>query len=239
MEKNKGQEPGKQSSRRRSRAERNLSSMVVTIEFTLISVMAGVVLAPLADNAKDLLRGLRFEYWPYILFGLLYVLFMWSGVVSHSFTFVGWPLELGHNLFYIVWALVLAVQMAFMQDPTAWFAANILQYLVVGWIGYYDLRILQRRAKTAEGAAKALFDMASVRQARLIRLFPVAVGSAALSLALLALEPGFFLNQHAHWLLGCIQILVACGGLLHNGRSLIAWQEPIMEKAMAELAEEE
>jgi hypothetical protein len=239
MEKIQGQETGSGDSRLRSRAERNLSSLVTTIEFTLISVMAGVVLAPLADNAKDLLHGLRYEYWPYILFGLLYVLFMWSGVVSHSFTFVGWPLELGHNLFYIVWALVLAVQMAYMQDPMAWFAANIVQYLVVGSIGYYDLRILQRRAKTSEGAAKALFEMAGIRQVRLIRMFPLAAGSAALSLALMALAPGLFLDQHAHWLLGCFQVLVACGGLLHNIRSLNAWQEPIVEKAMKELAEEE
>ena len=223
----------------RNRAERSLSSLVMMIEFTLISVMAGVVLAPLAEHASSLLRNLRFEYWPYILFGLLYILFMWSGVISHSFTFVGWPFELGHNLFYIVWALVLAIQMTLMEDPTGWFGLNIAQYLVAGWIGIYDQRILQRRASGTSGAARALLRMAMVRQDRLIRLFPLAAGSSVVSLTLLLLFPGVFLGQHTHWMLGCFQILVVAGGVLHNARSLISWQEPIVEKAMEELDEEE
>lgn len=222
----------------RSRAERSLSSQVRTIEFTLISVMAGVVLAPLADNAKDLLRNLRFEFWPYILFGILYILFMWSGVISHSFTFVGWPFELGHNLFYIVWALVLAMQVTFLRDPTGWFGMNIIQYLVAGGIGYYDLGILQARSVKAIGASKDLLEMAKQRQEQSIRLFPLAVGSSVVSFALLLFFPDFFLGGHAHFLLGCFQILVVAGGLLYSARSLISWQEPIVQKAIAELVEE-
>ena len=83
MRKSAGQEAVHPNSELRSRAESQLSSLVMTIEFTLISVMAGVVLAPLATEAKDLLRDLRFEFWPYILFGLLYILLVWSGVISH------------------------------------------------------------------------------------------------------------------------------------------------------------
>jgi hypothetical protein len=145
---------------------------------------------------------------------------------------------LGHNLFYIVWALVLAMQVTFLQDPIGWFGMNIIQYLVAGWIGYYDLGILQARGLKAKGASKDLFGMAKRRQERLIRLFPLAIGSSVASFALLFLFPGFFLGQHGHWLLGCFQILVVAGGLLHNVRSLISWQEPIVQKAMAELADE-
>ncbi len=230
--------PKPQDTQRRRRVERHLSSLVISIEFTLISVMAGVVLAPLADHSIDLLRNLRFETWPYILFGLLYILFMWSGVISHAFTFVGWPFELGHNLFYIVWALALAMQMSFMQDPIGWFALNIAQYLITGGIGYYDLRILQRRTQTASGATQILFQMALARQARLIRLFPLALISASASLVLLLLFPAFFIDQHAHWLLGVFQIGVAAAGLAYNARALVTWQEPIMRKTVEELAEE-
>jgi hypothetical protein len=42
------------------RAERSLSSLVMLIKFNLISLMAGVVLAPLAEYAKDLLCELHF-----------------------------------------------------------------------------------------------------------------------------------------------------------------------------------
>ena len=239
MRKSAGQEAVHPNSELRSRAESQLSSLVMTIEFTLISVMAGVVLAPLATEAKDLLRDLRFKFWPYILFGLLYILLVWSGVISHSFTFVGWPFELGHNLLYIVWALTLALQVSFLKDPTGWFAMNTLQYLVTGWVGAYDLRILRGRAMGSGGATKALFDMAEQRQSRLVRLVPLAVGSSGLSLVLLLIYPGIFLGQHAHWLLGCFQLLIAAGGLLYNINSLMAWHEPIVQKMMAELAKGE
>ena len=220
-----------------SRAERRLSSLVTTIEFTLISVMAGVVLAPLASSASELFRSRSFEYWPYILFGLLYILFMWSGVISHAFTFVGWPFELGHNLFYIVWALVLAMQTAFMRDPLAWHAANIAQYLVVGWIGFYDQQILKQRVQGASGATRNLYELALVRQNRLIRMFPFAVGSAVISFGALLLFPGTFLGLHAHWMLGIFQCLVAGAGLYHNARSYRIWEDAIVEKAMEELRE--
>ena len=223
--------------KRRVQAERSLSSLVITIEFTLISVMAGVVLAPLATFAAPLISNLRFETWPYILFGLLYILFMWSGVISHAFTFVSWPFELGHNLLYIVWALVLAMQMTFVEDPASWFILDILQFMVVGWIGFYDLRILLRRMADATPAARTLFEIARRRQVSLILLLPVAAGSAVLSLALLRLFPAFFIGQHAHWILGSIQVLGVCVGLLQNMRALVAWQEPIIQKEMAELEE--
>lgn len=154
-------------------------------------------------------------------------------------TFVGWPFELGHNLFYIVWALVLAMQVTFLEDPVGWFGMNMAQFLVVGWIGYYDLRILRRWEAGAKGAAQTLFRMAQTRQDRLIGLFPLAFGSSIVSFGLLLLFPDFFLARGAQWMLGCFQTLVAIGGLVHNACSLIAWQEPIVQRAMSELAEED
>lgn len=153
-------------------------------------------------------------------------------------TFVGWPFELGHNLFYIVWA-VLAMQFTFLEDPVGWFGMNMAQFLVVGWIGYYDLRILRRWEAGAKGAAQTLFRMAQTRQDRLIGLFPLAFGSSIVSFGLLLLFPDFFLARGAQWMLGCFQTLVAIGGLVHNACSLIAWQEPIVQRAMSELAEED
>jgi hypothetical protein len=231
-------EKNKNSAAFKSRAERNLSSIVTTIEFTLISVMAGVVLASLAANAKDVLHNLTYEYWPYLLFGLLYILFMWSGVIGHAFTFVGWPFDLGHNLLYIVWALVLAIQASFLQEPLVWFGLNTLQFLVAGWIGYSDLSILRQRRRGALGAAYALYDLAYQRQVRLIRLFPAAAGSALLSWIALVGARDVFIGQHLHWLLGCFQLLVAGAGLYHNARSLRIWEEAVERRAVEELREE-
>jgi hypothetical protein len=228
-------DPEQASARLRKRAARNLSDLVIIIEFTLISVMAGVVLAPLADRAAGLLRGLRFETWPYILFGILYILFMWSGVLSHAFSFVGWPFELSHNLTYIAWALVLAMQMTFMEDPVGWFAMNILQYLVAAWIGYTDLRILRKRLAGAHGPAASLIQMALRRQSLLMIIIPLSLTSALISAGLLAAFPDFFLGQHAHWILALVQAAIIGVGLWHNARSLNAWLEPILQKEMAEI----
>src|SRR5512135_3097628 len=101
----------------REHAERNLGALVITIEFTLISVMVGVILFPLMDNAAVVLRDRQFEYIPYIVGGLLLTLLLWTEVISHSLSFVGWPIDIGHNLLYIVFGLALGIQMHFLADP--------------------------------------------------------------------------------------------------------------------------
>jgi cell division protein FtsL len=70
-------------------------------------------------------------------------------------------------------------------------------------------------------------------------VFPLALVSSTLSFILLLLYPGFFMAQHFHWLLGAVQIAVAIIGLMHNTRALIAWQEPVVQREMEELAVEE
>src|SRR5512135_3339893 len=80
--------------REREHAERDLSALVIAIEFTLISVMVGVILFPLMDLATPLLRDMRFEYWLYILSGLMFILYMWTEVISHSLSFIGWPINI-------------------------------------------------------------------------------------------------------------------------------------------------
>ena len=114
----------------RERAERNLGSLVIAIEFTLISVMVGVILFPLMDFATPILRQLKFEYIPYILSGLVLILYIWTEVISHSLSFIGWPIDIFHNLLYIVFAMVLAIQMHFLQDPQGWFAITCVSALI-------------------------------------------------------------------------------------------------------------
>src|SRR5258708_24618992 len=86
----------------RERAERNLGALVIAIEFTLISVMVGVILFPLMDFATPILREMKFEYILYIVSGLVLILYIWTEVISHSLSFIGWPIDIFHNLLYIV-----------------------------------------------------------------------------------------------------------------------------------------
>src|SRR5438105_12071821 len=143
--------------RARQHAERNLSTSIIAIEFTLISVMVGVVLFPLVEAATGLLHDRHYQYWPYIVTGLVMTLYLWSAVITHSLTFIGWPMDFGHNLLYIILALVLAVQMHFLADPVAWFAITPLSAAVAALTVYYDLRVVEQRLVGAAGAAAIVF----------------------------------------------------------------------------------
>lgn len=223
-------------SRVREHAERNLSAVVVAIEFTLISVMVGVILFPLMDFATLILRELKFEYMPYIVSGLLLILFIWTEVISHSVSFIGWPLDIAHNLLYIVFAMFLAIQMHFMQEPLAWFAVTVINALIAAALAYYDRRIIEQRRVTASGpAAMQLYTTAWERQQRLVRLVPLTVGNAIVQVGLILLFPVFFLEEHGHLILVGIQILAFAYLLARTIREFRESHGSIVAKAAEEL----
>jgi len=55
-------------------SRRQLDGLVVNIELTLTSIIQGVALYFLTDNARAPLSQLRFEYWIYVANGLILVL---------------------------------------------------------------------------------------------------------------------------------------------------------------------
>jgi hypothetical protein len=222
----------------REHAERDLSALVIAVEFTLISVMVGVILFPLMDLAVPLLRDLRFEYWLYILSGLMLILYLWTEVISHSLSFVGWPINVGHNLFYIVFAMMLAIQMHFLSDPRGWFAISLASAAVASAGIYYDLRVIQERMAGATGPAAALFQAALERQRGLVRLAPFNIGNAILQVALVVLFPGIFIERPGHLILVAIQVVALMIMTNRTIRNFKAWSEPIVRKAMDELASE-
>ncbi len=220
----------------REHAERNLSALVIAIEFTLISVIVGVILFPLMDNATELLRDLHVEYWLYILGGLMFILLLWTQVISHSLSFVGWPIDIGHNLLYIVFALVLGIQMHFLSDPRGWFALSFASTLVAGLVVYYDAKVIHERMAGAAGASLDLFSAALERQRRLLRGMSIAFADAVLNLALVVFLPQFFVEQPGHLILIALQTLFVF--LLTYSTILVfkSWTEPVVRKAMQELA---
>lgn len=222
----------------REHAERYLGSIVITIEFTLISVMVGVILFPLMDHATEVLRDLRYEDWPYIVSGLLLILYIWTEVVSHSLSFVGWPIEFGHNLLYILFALVLAIQMNFLADPRGWFAMSLVSSIVGALVVYYDRRVIERRLIGADGSAAALYHLALERQRGLLRTVPLTIANALVDIALIDAFPGFFLAQRGHLILIVIQMLAFLVLLIRTIRTFGSWTDAIAQKAIDELASE-
>lgn len=223
----------------REHAERNLGSLVVAIEFTLISVMVGVILFPLMDFATPILRELKFEYMLYIVSGLVLILYVWTEVISHSLSFIGWPMDILHNLLYIIFAMVLAIQMHFLQDPRGWFSITCLSALVAAAISYYDLKVIEERKQGATRAAAELFDSAYKRQQSLVRTAPITLVNSIAQAGLIFFFPALFLDNHLHLILVTIQIAALLYLLQRTLRHFKAQRALIVAKAIQELRAEQ
>jgi len=97
-----------------------LDALVVTIELTLISIVQGVALSFLADQARAILVSGPFSSWPYVVTGLLIILLFWSRSLIHTLTVIRWPLEFGHNFLYIACTLVETVTFTQLNQPLRW-----------------------------------------------------------------------------------------------------------------------
>ncbi len=226
------------SDRLREHAERNLGALVIAIEFTLISVVVGVILFPLMDGATALLRDVQFEYWLYILSGLAFILLLWTQVISHSLSFIGWPINIGHNLLYIVFALVLGIQMHFLSDPRGWFAISLVSTIVAWLLVYYDAKVIQERMAGAGGSAQALFNFALERQRQLLRGMLIAVANSILNVGLVVWLPQYMVEQPGHLILSALQTVFVLLLVRSTIRVFKSWNDPIVRKAMDELASE-
>src|ERR1043166_2420824 len=100
---------------------RDLDSVVVNIELTLVSIIQGVALFFLTDNARALLSKEHASASLYVAAGLCVIFIFWSRSVIHTLTLIRWPLEFGHNFFYIACALGEAILFSHLGDPLAWF----------------------------------------------------------------------------------------------------------------------
>jgi hypothetical protein len=180
-------------------AVHQLDGIVIMIEFTLISVVAGLTLFPLMDNSAPLISGLNYEFWLYILTDLVLTMFFWTVVIGHALTFVGWPIDITHNLMYMGLFLALGIQIHFLAAPLVWFAMCTVVAFVAGLLARYDLALIARRARSAEEAsAQGLYAAASKRQRLHIYSSIFSIVSIGLATVLIYRYPDFFIRQHGH-----------------------------------------
>src|SRR5262249_295391 len=125
--------------------------MVVEIELTLVSIIQGVALTVLIENAHSAVSESRLSFWPYVVAGLLVIFVFWSRAVLHIITVIRWPLEFGHNFLYIACALVEAILFAQVGKPAAWFSFGAA-FIALGWTLFvYDLRLIHARMRDSAG----------------------------------------------------------------------------------------
>jgi hypothetical protein len=181
--------------------------MVVEIELTLCSIIQGVALYFLVDNARQVLSMGHASSWPYVATGLVIILLFWSRSLIHTLTLIRWPLEFVHNFFYIACTLVEALAFTHLNDPFTWFVLTALYAVIVWSLFIYDMKIVALRKRDSAGpVGSRLYARVGADQWLNIRfLIPLIFLSNVGSAVAIHLRPDFFLARQGHYILIALQ----------------------------------
>lgn len=209
----------------------DLDGLVLNIEFTLISIIQGVALFFLIDNAHVPLLTLQWPFWPYVATGLLAILIFWSRSILHTLTVIRWPLEFGHTFIYVACTLIEAVAFTQIGNPRAWYAVLTIYAALVWFLFVFDLRIIRRGvAESPDKAGADLFRLLEKDQFSNIRfLVPSNILFNAAAWAAVSHWPDLFLVEGWHMALGIFQLAAS---LFYTGYSLKFYQKilPLITK---------
>lgn len=183
---------------------RELDGNIVNIELTLASIIQGVALYFLTENART---ALSLENWPSLLYlsaGLCVICIFWSRSIIHTLTLIRWPLEFGHNFLYIACALGEAILFTRLERPLAWFRLSTAYAAFVWLLFVYDLRLIRARMREmATEAERSLYRRTWNDQLLNIRLLIPALFFFNLACALaIGHWPDYFLERSGDvWLI--------------------------------------
>ena len=203
---------------------RELDSVVVNIELTLVSIIQGVALYFLTDNARALMSVRHFSSLPYVVAGLCVIFIFWSRSVIHTLTLIRWPLEFGHNFFYIACALGEAILFSRLDNPLAWFQLSAALGGIVWLLFIYDMRLIRARiAESRADSERALYARARSDQLLNIRLLvPLMIVLNLVSVFAIWCWPDLFIARAGHIWLISTQLLSSIGYLFYTSRHFSA-----------------
>ena len=205
-------------------ARSELDSMIVEIELTLVSIIQGVALTILIENAHAVIAERQLFFWLYVVAGLFVIFVFWSRAVLHIITVIRWPLEFGHNFLYIACALVEAILFAQLGKPASWFGFGAA-FIAIGWTLFvYDLRLIYARMRDSAGEASDRL-YARVRRDQWLNialLLPAVFLLNFLSAVLIRTWPDVFLAHNAHVWLIAAQVLGFAGYLVYVVRFYVS-----------------
>jgi len=199
---------------------RELDSVVINIELTLVSIIQGVALFFLTDNARALLAKEQVGAFLYVAAGLCVIFIFWSRSVIHTLTLIRWPLEFGHNFFYIACALGEAILFTRLDDPLAWFQLSAAFAGIVWLLFIYDMRLIHARiAESREDSEHALYVRARSDQLLNIRLLVPAliILNLVATFAIWSRPDLFIARGHHIWLISA-QLFSFIGYLFYTTR---------------------
>jgi hypothetical protein len=189
----------------RSESRAELDSIVVNVELTLASIIQGVALYFLTDSARVVLTLHDLRSIIYVAAGLCVIFIFWSRSIIHTLTLIRWPLEFGHNFFYIACALGEAVLFTRLDRPEAWFRLSAIYAAAVWLLFVYDLRLIRARLReAASGESRPLYDRANADQwLNISLLIPLMFVFNVGCFVAIRRWPQFLIQQHGHfWLAG-------------------------------------
>jgi hypothetical protein len=203
-----------------SKGRQELDSVVVNIELTLVSIIQGVALFFLTDNARGLLSTQHASASLYVAAGLCVIFIFWSRSVIHTLTLIRWPLEFGHNFFYIACALGEAVLFSRLDNPLAWFQLSAAYAGIVWLLFVYDMRLIRARiAESRNDSERALYARARSDQLlNICLLAPLLIALNLVSAFAIWRWPDLFIARACHIWLISIQLLSFIGYLFYTSR---------------------
>ncbi len=203
-----------------SAARSELDAMVVEIELTLVSIIQGVALFFLIDNARVVMTTHDIAFWLYIPAGLLVIFVFWSRSILHTLTVVRWPLEFGHNFLYITCALAEALLFTKLSEPRMWFTLGAI-YSAVGWLLFlYDFRLIRARENDSAGEAsnRLYAKVRSDQRWNTILFLPAVFSLNVICAFCIRSWPDFFLARNGHVWLIAFQLLGFAAYLFYSVR---------------------
>ena len=203
-----------------SEGRRELDSVVINIELTLVSIIQGVALFFLTDNARGLLSTQHASASLYLAAGLCVIFIFWSRSVIHTLTLIRWPLEFGHNFFYIACALGEAILFSRLDNPLTWFQLSAAYAGVVWLLFIYDMRLIHARlAESRADSERALYERARSDQLLNIRLLvPMLIVLNVVAALAIWRWPDLFIARAGHIWLISTQLLSFIGYLVYTSR---------------------
>jgi hypothetical protein len=201
-------------------SRRELDSTVINIELTLASIIQGVALFFLTDNARVAMSEQDWGALLYIAAGLCVIFIFWSRSIIHTLTLIRWPLEFGHNFFYIGCALGEAFLFSRLNHPLAWFQVSAAYAGVVWLLFIYDMRMIRARIiESNNDAERVLYTRAKADQLLNIWLLVPLLFLLNLGCAFIMwIRPALFIARAGHLWLISIQLASFVGYLVYVGR---------------------
>jgi hypothetical protein len=196
----------------------NLDEIALNIELVLISIIEGVALTKLAENAVPVLNGTsQLAYLPFVLAGLAILLVFWAQAILHAVSFIRWPLKMEHMFLYFIAAFLQVIAYANIEHAASWFFWWSVFSVLALFIYAIDLRIIREagpklHALTGGAAFVATVEARHSRELKI--LVPVALAFNVVAFLFVWLRPDIFATQSSIAVLGTLQFLISCGALV-------------------------